>query len=134
MPKKNLGVLRPIFPLLNLGYCINPNFYQCSNNSPNWGGGKLVVGLPNFFWAFFGPKTRFLPWNKFFFVNSPALMYTTWLDKRSSKLLGNYIFENMNFTPWQFDIVRGLSTLLSWQFWKKVCFQSTTNRSFGNKW
>ena len=35
----------------------------------------MGVGLPNFFWAFFGPKTRFLPWYKFFFVNSPALIH-----------------------------------------------------------
>ena len=42
---------------------------------PIWGGGKLGVGLPHFLGAFFGPKTRFLPWNKFFFVNSPALIY-----------------------------------------------------------
>ena len=35
----------------------------------------MGVGLPHFLGAFFGPKTRFLPWNKFFFVNSPALMF-----------------------------------------------------------
>ena len=59
MPPKSGGALRPIFPLRNLGYCINPNFNQCSNNSPNFGGGKLGVVLPRFLGAFFGPKTRF---------------------------------------------------------------------------
>ena len=53
MPPKSGGALGPIFPLRNLGYCINQNFNQCSNNSPNFGGGKLGVELPRFLGAFF---------------------------------------------------------------------------------
>ena len=63
MPPKNWGALRPIFPHRNLGYCINPNFNQCSNNSPNFGGGKLGVGLPVFLdgGIFFDQKPAFGP-------------------------------------------------------------------------
>ena len=39
----------------------------------------MGVGLPNFLGAFFGPKTRFLPWYNIFFVNSPALICSLFL-------------------------------------------------------